>query len=251
MDVPTKVISVEKRVVRAETWIKQHERLVLAVIAGLALWFAIGKIDALIANHDHANLEQAKVAAAVQQEKNEALAKQMAQHDADVEALAAKVEARDAQLTQLQAQLVTALTKQQAADRTMSQPELATRWLQLVPEADPLTLDPKGGLRVSTEGARATVIELEKAPVLQKQLDAKAEQLTNAQAMLTAEGQQVLDRDGLITGLKKQAVLDAGVCQDTIKTVKDDARKSKRKWFLWGFVAGFVSRQAIKSYTGF
>src|ERR1035438_9766876 len=30
------------------SWLQKHERLVLAVIAGLVLWFGIGKIDTLI-----------------------------------------------------------------------------------------------------------------------------------------------------------------------------------------------------------
>lgn len=244
------VDKIEEKIKADLSWLQRHERLVLAVIAGVILWFSWGKINDMIINHDHANLEQAKVAAAVQQEKNDAVAKQMVKHDADMQALVTKVEARDAQLTQLQAQLVTALSKQQAADRTMAPTELATRWLQLVPEADPLTLDSQGGLRVSTEGARATVIELEKAPVLTKQLEAKSEQLDNAQKLLQAGNQQIIDRDGLITGLRTQAVLDAKVCTDQIAVVKAEARKAKRRWFIIGFVTGFLSRQAIKSYTG-
>jgi hypothetical protein len=232
------------------SWLQKHERLVLCVIAGLVLWFGIGKIDTLIANHDNANLQQAKVAAAVQQEKNDTLAKQVAQDKAEYEALAAKIEARDAQLQALQVQLVTALAKQQQADKTMTPTELTQRWNMLVPEAG-AAVAPSGAVELPTEGARATVIELEKAPVLQKELDAKGEQLSNALKLVAAEGQQVTDRDTLITGLKKQAVLDAGVCQDTIKTVKDEARKSKRHWFYAGFVVGFVSREAIKFYTGF
>jgi cell division protein FtsB len=78
-------------------YLKTHERLVLVLVLACLSWFTFGKIENVISAHDHASLEQAKVVAAVQQEKNEALAKQMAQHDADVEALAAKVEARDAQ----------------------------------------------------------------------------------------------------------------------------------------------------------
>jgi hypothetical protein len=118
----------------------------------------------------------------------------------------------------------------------------------LVPEAGAAVTP--SGVSLPSEGARATVIELEKAPVLQKELDAKNEQLTNAQAMLAAEGQQVVDRDGLIAGLRAKAVDDSKVCNAQISVLKVEARRSKRRWFVIGYIAGFLSRQAIKSYTG-
>src|SRR6266581_2634563 len=92
-------------------WLQKHERLVLAVIGGLVLWFAIGKIDTLIANHDHANLEQAKVVAAVQQEKNAATAALVSQQAAEYKALAEKTYAQNAQLAQANVALSAALTK--------------------------------------------------------------------------------------------------------------------------------------------
>lgn len=232
------------------TWVQKHERLFLAVIAGFVLWFSIGRIDTLIANHDHANLQQAQVAAQVQQEKNDALAQQMAQHDADVKALDEKIQARDEQLTQLQAQLVAALTKQQATDSAMTTPEIAQRWQQLVPDATVKPV-PAGGVSLTDAGAHATVAELEKVPVLTQQLSATNEALSNAQTLLTAEGQQVSDRDALITGLRAKAGDDAKVCAAQIATVKAEARRSKRRWFVAGYVAGWLSRQAVKTYTGF
>ena len=230
-------------------WVEAHERHLLIAVAGLVLWFGIGKVDQLIINHDRANLEQAKVVAAVQQDKNDAMAKQMAQHDADTQALTAKIEARDAQLTQLQAQLVTALTKQQAVDRVATPTELTQRWNVLVPEAGAAVS--ATGVTVPTEGARATVVELEKSPVLAQQLTAKSEELTNTQTLLAAEGQQVLDRDGLIAGLKAKSEDDAKVCDARVKVETDKVHKTRRRWFVIGFITGFISRQAIKSYTGF
>jgi hypothetical protein len=229
-------------------YLKQHERLLIVVFLILLSWFSFGKIANVISEHDHANLEQAKVVAAFQQEKNDALDKQRAQHDADTQALVAKIEARDAQLTQLQAQLVTALTKQQAVDKAMTPTELIQRWNVLVPEAGVSISN--GQATLSPEGARATVVELEKAPALSQQLTAKTEELTNAQTLLTAEGQQVLDRDGLIAGLKAKATDDVKVCQEQIKVVKDEARKSKRRYLIVGTVIGAVLRGLVGHYTG-
>lgn len=230
------------------TYVKNHERLVLSVIAGLVLWFTIGKIDTLIANHDHANLQQAQVVAAVQQEKNEETAKLVAQQAADMKVLNDKVQAQNAALEQANLALVTALTKQQKIDATMSTPEVAQRWMQLVPAS---TVKPTpSGVTLDDASAHATVSELEKAPVLTKQLEASHEELTNAQLLLSVSGQQVTTLNTQVTGLQLKSVDDAKVCAAQIAVVKADARKSKRKWAVVGAITGFIMRQVVKSTIG-
>ncbi len=239
---------IETKIKNELSWLQKHERLVLAVVAGLVLWFAIGKIDSLIANHDNANLQQAKVTAQVQEEKNQALAEQVSKDRLAYDALAAKIEARDAQLQQMQYQLVAALTKQQQTDKTMTPTELTQRWNVLVPEAAVSITN--GHVTLPDSGARATVIELEKAPVLTQELSAKTEELGNSQALLKASGQQVTTLNDLVSGLQLKAVDDAKVCSAQIAVVKAEARKSKRRWFGIGFVTGFLARQYIKTATG-
>jgi hypothetical protein len=231
------------------TWIQKHERILLAIIGGLVLWFTIGKIDTLIANHDHANLQEAQVAAAVQEEKNQALAAQIAQQAAEYKALAEKVEAQTAQLEQANVSLATALTKQQKTDAALPPTELVARWNTLVPAAG-LTVTPTG-VTLPNTGAVATVQQLEKVPVLAAQLDNEIQIATGTQKLLDASEGRVVTLNDQVTGLKTQSVLDAKVCKDQIAVVKADARKGKRRWFIVGFVAGFLSRQAIKTYTGF
>ena len=232
----------------AETWIKHHERLFLALIAGTTLWFAIGRVDSLLVKHDNANLQQAQVAAQVQQSKDEALAQQVAQDKAAYTALNAEVMARDAQLTQMQAQLVVALSGQQKKDQTLPPTDLVARWNTLVPAASAkVTSD---GIILPESGAVATVVELEKAPVLTQQLANDNEELVNAQKLIAAEGQQITDRDLLITGLRMKADADAKVCDVRVKVETDKIRKARRRWFIIGYVTGFISRQVIKTETG-
>lgn len=245
------VVGVVEAKIKADlSWLQKHERLALSVVAGLVLWFAIGKIDTLIANHDNAHLQQVKVEAAVQQEKNDALTKQAAQYKADYDVLAAKIDARDEQLHQLQAQLNTTLAKQQKTDAAMTTPEIAQRWEQLVPAA---TVSPTstGGVALTDAGAHATVEELEKAPVLEQQLSAKDEELSNANKLVAAEGQQLGTLNDLVAGLRTKAMDDAKVCSAQIAVVKAEARKGKRHWFYAGMVVGWVGRQVVKTYTGF
>ena len=230
------------------SWLQKHEKLVLAVVAGLVLWFGIGKIDTLIANHDHANLQQAQVVAAVQQEKNDALAKQIAQQAAEYKALADKVNAQNAALEQANVNLANALIKQQRTDASLPPSELANRWTVLVPQAKPVVTPT--GIAVDTPSAIATVQALEETPALRSQLGNEHAQLENAQKLVADEGTQIATLNTLVTGKDALLADDAKVCQAQIKVVKDAASKHGRLLFKIGFVAGFVARQAIKTYTG-
>lgn len=229
-------------------WVEAHERHLLILAAGLVLWFGIGRIDTLIQNHDHANLQQAQVVAQVQQEKNDALAKQIAQQAADYKALADKVNAQNAALEQANVSLANALIKQQRTDASLPPSELANRWTVLVPQAKPVVTPT--GIAVDTPSAIATVQALEETPALRAQLGNEHTQLENAQKLVADEGTQIATLNTLVTGKDALLADDAKVCQAQIKVVKDAASKHGRLLFKVGFVAGFVARQVIKTYTG-
>ena len=112
------VAKVEATIKNDFTWLQKHEKLVLAVIAGLVLWLGIGKIDTLIANHDNAALHQAQVVADQQAAVNAGLAQQAAYQAAEYKALAAQVAAQNAQLEAANVALSNALIKQQHTDAT-------------------------------------------------------------------------------------------------------------------------------------
>lgn len=234
--------------VKAESWVKQHEKLFLLAIAGLVLWFSIGKIDTLIANHDAANLTQAKVIAAEDASKTAAIAAQSAEQAAQYQALAAKLNAQNAALVQANVQATLALAQRQKTDAGLPPSELANRWTVLVPQAKPTVT--ATGIAVDTPSAIATVQALEQVPVLQKQLANKDTELGNAQNLLTASNGQVTTLNTEVGSLHVQIVDNAKVCTAQIAVVKAEARKSKRRWFIIGYVAGFLSRQYIKSATG-
>lgn len=230
-------------------YIKTHERLVLSVIAGLVLWFSIGKIDTLIANHDHANLQQAQVTAQVQQEKNTVLATQVAQNAAQYKELSDKVQSQNAQLEQAKTQLATALAKQQKTDATLPPSDLVARWNTLVPQAG-ATVTPNG-VTLSSAGAVVTVQQLEEVPVLSSQLENERTQLGNDQNLISAANASITTLNLRVDGLNLQLSDNAKVCTAQIKTIKAEARKSKRRWFIVGMVIGFIGRQVIKTETGF
>jgi hypothetical protein len=219
---------------------KTHERLVLALVAGVVLFFAIGKVDGIIAKHDGANLKQAQVVAAAQEDKNAAIAAQVASDNAAFTALQAKLQAQDAALVQANVALSTALTKQQKVDVTLPPTDLAARWNVLVPNAGVSISN--GQATLPSAGAVATVQQLELVPAQQQELANDQTLIVNGNALAVAQTKQVNDLTAEVTGLKLQSVDDAKVCQAQIAVVKADARKSKRRWFVAGFVAGIATR---------
>ena len=219
---------------------KTHEKLILALIAAGVLWFAIGKIDTLIHHHDDANLKQAQTIAAVQSQKDAAIAAQVAEDSAAFTALQAKMQAQATALEQANIALATALTKQQKTDATLPTTDLVARWNALVPQAA-ASVTPNG-VTLPNTGAIATVQQLEIIPVQQEEITNEQTLVANGDAIAVAQTKQVTDLTAQITGLRLSAVDDAKVCQAQIAAVKADARKSKRRWFVVGFVAGIATR---------
>ena len=219
---------------------KTHEKLILALVAAGVLWFAIGKVDTLIQHHDDANLKQAQVIAAQEASKNAAIAAQVASDKAAFDALQTKLQAEDAALVQANVALATALTKQQKTDATLPPTDLVARWNALVPQAA-ASVTPNG-VTLPNTGAVATVQQLEIIPVQQEEITNEQTLVANGNALAVAQTKQVTDLTDQVAGLKLQSVDDAKVCQAQIAVVKADARRSKRRWFIAGFVAGIATR---------
>jgi hypothetical protein len=229
-------------------YLKAHERFVLAAIAGLVLWVGVGHIEGIIARHDDANLKQAQIVAAAQADTTAKVAAQVAEQAAQYQTLATKVQAQNDALMQANVALSTALAKQQKTDATLPPSDLVARWNTLVPQASAAVTPSGVGLPV--QGAVSTVQALEQIPVLSAQLGNTRTQLESAQSLVTAEGQQIATLNTEVGSLRLQQGDDAKVCTAQIAVVRAAAAKSKRRWFLVGFVAGWVSRQAVKTYTG-
>lgn len=230
-------------------YVKAHEKLVLSLVAVAALWLAAGKVQGIIAQHDNANLQQAILVDKQQAEQNTALAIQVSQQAANYKALSDKVNAQNDTLERANIALANALVSQQAKDKTMTPTELTQRWNVLVPEAGVSVTN--GQVAVPTEGARATLQQLELVPIQQKELVNVRQENVGLQSLLTASGQQVITLNGRVSGLELKAQDDAKVCSAQIAVVKAEARRSKRRWLYAGMVIGFLGRQAIKTYTGF
>jgi hypothetical protein len=231
------------------TFLLDHERLIIVLVLAVGLWFGVGKVQSIIADHDSVQLKAAQAVAAQQATQNAALAQQAQEDKAQLQALTDKVTAQNAQLAQANATLAAALSKQQHTDATLPPSELVQRWAQITPTmpTGAVAVAPDNSIKVSQAGAVATVQQLEQVPVLQQQLTNETTLKANDDLLLVQQNKSLTDAFDQITGLNKTIVDNSAVCQDQIKVVKAQAAKSKRRWFIIGYVAGFLTREfAVK-----
>ncbi len=231
------------------SYVKAHEKLVLATIAALVLWFSFGHIEGIIARHDDANLKQAEITAQTQVGINAKLAEQASTQAAQYKELAEKVTAQNTALEQMNVALATALTKQQHTDATLPPTQLAQRLNSLVPSAN-ASVTPTG-IALPEAGAVATVQQLELVPAQQQELVNVRQEAAGTLSLLSASQEQVSTLESQVSGLNLQLKDNQTVCTQQLTLYKAQVRRSKRRWFELGFILGFVSRQIIKTETGF
>src|SRR5208282_90504 len=252
---------------KIRSFLLDHERLIIIVIAVIALWFLYGKYADIRANEADKALQEQKLVVAAQVQANQQLAAQVqkdeAQQAADkaaLQALTDKVTAQNQQLAQANIALANTLAKQQKTDATLPPSELAQHWAQITPNmpAGGVTVSKDNAIAVTQAGAVATVVQLERVPFLTQELANETTQKQNDDQIIANQTKNIFDLGTTIGDLHKQIdgkdllIADnTKQCTDEKNVMKAQFRKSKRRWFVIGYVAGFVSRQAIKSYLGF
>lgn len=249
--VPTDA-QVRSTVASVSHYFKAHEILISIVGAFILIWCLSGKVENVIAAHDQKNLTLAQATLQAQVASNTALAQQVAQQAAAVAAQQQETARLNAALEQANAALVSALAKQQATDKTLPPTALAQR-IETLAALPPQSVvpQPNNSFNVSQPAAVQIAVTLETVPALQGQLKNAQDEKANTDKLLSGTQGQVTTLNSQVDGLKLQLGDADKVCTDKIKVVKDAAAKSKRRWFIIGYVAGFLSRQYIKTSTGF
>src|SRR5271154_2208278 len=235
------------------TFLLDHERLIIVAIVAIGLWFGYGKYAQIRLDHDNAVLAQAKVTADAQAKANQQLEQQVSDDKAALQALTDKLSAQNQQLVNANTALATALSRQQKTDAALPVPDLVNRWAQLAPGTNFTGAIGSGNnVTVTPSNALATVQQLEKVPVLTTQLANETVEKTNDDQLISQQNKSISDLNNQVgtlnasvVGLNKQIVDNASTCADQIKVVKAEAAKSKRRWFVIGYIAGFLTRQFI------
>lgn len=250
---------------KIRSFLLDHEKLLIIVIAAVVLWWGYGKYADIRLQHDNAVLQQQKVITDAQVKQNAAIEvqrqKDAAQAAADKVALQAvtdKVTAQNQQLTAANVALAAALTKQQKVDATLPVPDLVNRWAQLAPGTNFTGAIGSGdNVTVTPSNALATVQALEQIKPLRDSLANETQMYKNDETLIAQQNKSILDLgtsigtlNTQVAGKDKLIVDNQKQCTDEKNVMKSEFRKSKRHWFYGGFIAGFFSRQVIKSYTG-
>lgn len=248
---------------KISTYVQTHHPLIRLVIIALLIWVVWGKAVDLWANHEQKVFDaksqslQAQVDAnAKQAVANADLAKQAQTLAANYQTLAASTLVENTKLQQINSQLVASTRKQQQADTVLPPAGLAARWQDIsgLP-VNSVTPNTDGSFGITGPAALVTVQQLENIAPLQAQLANVQTEKDNADKQLAAQGgvvtglnNQVVGLQAQVTGLRAQNVKQVEVCTAQVNLVKAQARKSKRRYFVAGYVAGFGTAVALKIY---
>ena len=238
----TRVLTLPARI---SAYVVTHEKLLLAGLAALVLWYGIGKVEAVITAHDQHNLAVAQATLAATTAHNAVLDAQ-AQRDSAAATQAAQAATQaNLRLAQSNNALAAALSKQQATDRTIPPPALAQRIETLAgAPAGSVTPGP-GGYTVTQNGAVQIAVTLESVPTLITQLKNTQDMARNTQTALDARSKEATDLHEQVGGLKTQLVQADGVCTDRLKVQHDKDRSTGNKKAIFGAILGFIAHAML------
>jgi len=223
---------------KAESWLKQHERIILALIISAAMLFGSFKYLSVVADRDK---QQANIAAqtlAEQHDKDVALAQQAQQDATSYKATVAALSQQNAQLVAASASRTIVLQQQQATDKTLPMPDLGNRWASLIGAQPGDLTATNAGITVSPTAALNTTIALEQVPVLKANLADAQTQVTNGQAELAKANTVITDQATEIVGLDTELTDQKTADDKTLAAEKAKARKGKLRSFLYGVGVG-------------
>ena len=224
-------------------WLKAHERLVMLALVLAVGSFGISKYFDVDTARKDARVVAAEQIVANDQKNSAAQALATAQMQSQYTALVQALATQNAALEASMAQRNTGLVAQQHKDSFATMAEAVGRWQALVPAAnfDGAPVTDTNGIAVNLVNARATIIELEKVPVLIQNLADETTLAGNYKVEVQKADGLVNDQKTQITGLNIQLTDQAKSCTLQIAAVKADSRKKQMSWFKRGFLAGFLT----------
>lgn len=209
------------------TFIKAHERLLIAIIIALTLLHFGDKAFDAYSNHLKATVTADNAHIAQIEQNNAQIQAKLDQLKATVEANA---KISDAKIAAAKQNLVT----QQKIDAALPLPELSERWQNMLAlTAGSITPQANGTVAVTTDAAHTTVSELEKIPALTIQLSATQDKLNGCTSVVAQQDVQITGLKDNITAIKKGR-------EDDAKQAKTDIRKSYWRGFKHGLIVGVV-----------
>lgn len=228
-----------------KSWLQKHERIILTL---LVLSFGIYGWTRWLDKTAADTQSKAVVAAQVA----------VVQHDADVKLAAAiaqqtalfnqEQQAREQEMASLVAQMASRDAASNNRVTSVTQPKTPS---QAVVDLQS-TYKLNAPVAITADGADVPVADLQQFTVAKIEGDtAKADlgdtqtALQSTQTALTSATNLVGTLQTQVTGLNAEIKTTIDAKDAEIKSVKASARKSKRNWFIAGFVSGFVARHFV------
>jgi hypothetical protein len=231
-------------------FIHLHERLLIAV-GILFVMLSLGNkwinYEAVIAGQQkaQANAVLIQQQALVQQLSNDLKTSQQKSDTALAQATA-QILSMENQISSLRA----TLTQQQQQVKTEPLSDVATQWQKQISTPGGIQNTDKG-LLVTDEASRTTVQMLLEIPVLTTEVTDYQNELSSDTVAINAQKQTIDAANAVIAGLRTQLTDGDKACKKDIADAKAVSRKSKRNWFIAGYIAGVATRGIIKLATGF
>lgn len=214
---------------------KAHEKILLIVLFfGVAGFLGNKYLDSSY-NAAVARQKSAEQTLAAQKAADDKLAAQNQQAQQQYQVLLGQVTAQNQKLSAEISQLSLSLAARQKQDAALPLPDLAARWEALIGVSGVTSTE--NGLQASPVASRATVTSLESLPVIKQQLADETTLASDKDEQISGLGGIVNGLNSEIAGLNLQLTDSGKACQAQVAV----ARKSRWRWFKFGFVTGFVS----------
>lgn len=228
----------DDRILRAESWLKQHERLVIVFLVLLVTTFGINKYINYAADQSHAQAASSAQLLAQQQNENKILDEQRKE---DAQQYQQTMQAMQQQIAALNIAIVTRnaqVIDQQHKNNISPLPEVAARMKNLAGLDDSEIQVSASGVSVSESGVRKTTNQLEEVPVLRANLSDTQQIADNRQKEIDKADTLIGSLNTQVDGLKLETQKQENACKDQVADIKKQARRSKRNWFLRGAATG-------------
>ncbi len=223
------------------SWIQRHERILIVALVLLTGAFVGSRWIDYAAKSADANVVAVTQQLKDQKDVNVQSALQTQTATAIYQNTISALTQQNSQLANAVAARNGALSKQQASDKALPLSGLALRWASVAGVAPSELTASTTGITISDSGARQTVLELEKVPVLTANLNDATATVASQQDALAKGRDLIADYGTQVSGLHTQIMDQDKACKAEVTAVKADARKGKVRWFKAGVVVGFVA----------
>lgn len=237
-------------------YVKLHHNLLISIGILLVIVLGYSKIINYLEHRDQLEFQKAQIALQAQIDQNKQLAasvREAQEHSEQIEheykVLLEQLTIQNRAILQAQVKRDSDLKIQQQKDRNLPPPELAGRWSSLLNQPSVEVTPTEDGYQIKPGIAVETVVQLERIPQLEADLKDeqqlvlnKDKQIDNLNLLYESVNNVNTTFIAQVFGLRAQIEAEKNKSDAEISLLKAQSRKSKLKWFVAGYVAGFVSK---------